>query len=176
MWDSLDIKKKYLVLIGAMIFVLYVCFVFSFRATLAAINLNRKLKSEHIEVEKLGGDIQIVRKHNYYSTAVRGYKLKKEDWENRLWNTVSGMALANNVSIGFVPNPVNVTDTLVLNGLAMQQFSFKGNYFNLVKLLDTMSKTSGARIADLKLLNSKDEKADADKLSMHITLVALLND
>jgi hypothetical protein len=176
MWDSLDIKKKYLVLIGAMIFVFYMCYVFSFRGTLAAINLNKKLKTELIEVDKLGGDMQIVRKNNYYSTAVKLYKLRKEDWENRLWNTVSGMALANNVSIGFVPNPVNLSDTLVVNGLAMQQFSFKGNYFNLVKLLDTMSKTSGARIADLKLFNTKEEKGDADKLNMHITLVALLND
>jgi hypothetical protein len=178
MWRQLDNKKKNMVIVGAMIIVLYIAYQFSFKHTFDAIVLNQQLKREQVNDQASdGGFTQINQKNKFYLSAIKSYKVKKEDRENRLWQAVSGMAVANDVDISFNPNLALVTaDTItVKNGIVSQQFNFKGNYFNLVKLLDTISKTDGiGKISDLKLSTKKDNEPKVDGgLKMQLTLVGV---
>lgn len=177
MWQQLDNKKKNMVFIGAIIIVLCIAYQFSFKHTFDAIALNHQLKREQVNDQTIDGSFpQINRKNSFYLDVLKGYKVKKEDRENRLWQAISGMALVNDVEIGFNPNQVLVTDTLTIqNGIVSQQFNFKGSYFHLVKLLDTISKTNGiGKISDLKLSNKKDNEHKEDGgLKMQLTLVGV---
>ena len=178
MWNKLDHQKKNLLSIAGMVLCLYIAYVFSFRHTIAALQLNRQLKKEQGADQSLtNSSAQVSRKNNFYANAVKSYTVKKEDRENRLWQAVSGMALAQNVNINFNPKAQFITDSLALQkGLVTQQFAFKGDYFNLVKLLDTMGKSRGiGKIYDLKLFTKKEnaDQQNKSQLKMELTLAAI---
>ncbi|TKC04533.1 hypothetical protein FA048_19530 [Pedobacter polaris] len=177
MWKQLANKNKNMVFFGAVVVVLYIAYNFSFKHTFDAIVLNHQLKKEQVNDQAADGSFpQINRKNKFYLSALKSYKVKKEDRENRLWQAVSGMALGNDIEISFNPNPLIIADTMaVQNGIVSQQFAFKGNYFNLVKLLDTISKADGiGKVSDLKLSTKKDNQSKADEnLNMQLTLVGI---
>jgi hypothetical protein len=177
MWQQLDKKKKNMIFFGAMIIVLYIAYQFSFKHTLQAIVLNRQLQNEGLNNRDLAGSLpQIEYQHTFYLTALKSYQVKKLDRDSRLWQAVSGMTLVNSVAISFNPSPAFSADTTAIkDSIVSQQFSFKGNYFNLVKLLDTLSKANGiGKITDLKLATKKESQGKGDGgLTMQLTLVGV---
>lgn len=178
MWKNLDYKKKNLVLIGGMLLLLYIAYVFSLKHTITAMQLNSQLKKEQEAAQTEDSTFpQISRKNNFYTNALKSYKVKKEDRENRLWQAVSNMALSQNVKIGFNPSQPLIADTIALQqGVVAQQFTFKGNYFNMVKLLDTLSKSKGiGKISELKLSDKKDldSKDKLGQLTLQLNLSAI---
>lgn len=163
---------------AGMVLLLYIAYVFSLKHTIAAMQLNSQLKKEQNAAQSEDSTFpQVSRKNAFYINALKSYTVKKEDRENRLWQTVSGMASAQNVQVNFSTNTQSVTDTVALKqGMVVQQFTFKSSYFNLVKLLDTLSKSSGiGKISEVKLSDKKDlgSKEKADQLSLQLTLSAL---
>lgn len=178
MWQKLDSRKKHLAFAGAIIVILYITYSFSFRHTVDAIILNHELKTAQLNNQITDGSFpQLKRKNDFYVTALKGYKVKKDDRENRLWQALSGMALANDTEIGFNAGTNLPADTLaVQNGIVDQQFHFKGNYFNLVKLLDTVSSSSGiGKISEFRLTSKPENTSvnDTDKLTLKLTLTAI---
>ncbi len=178
MWNKLDDKKKNILFFCALFLVLYVAYVFSFSPTLKAIQLHQQLSREKQGVQGLDGMLpQMTSKNTYFKEAVKAYHVKNEDHENKLWQVVSNIALAKNVTINFTPNPTPVTDSLAIkNKLFVQQFTFKGSYFDQVRLLDSLSKTKGiGLIAELKLTMPKDELTTANKqLNLQLSLLGIL--
>lgn len=178
MWKNLDHQKKNWALLAGMVVLLYIAYVFSLRHTFEAMRLNSQLKKEQNAAQSEDSTFpQVSRKNAFYISALKSYAVKKEDRENRLWQTVSGMAATQNVQVNFSTNTQAVTDTVALKqGMVVQQFTFKSSYFNLVKLLDTLSRSNGiGKIADVKLSDKKDlsSKEKADQLSLQVTLSAL---
>lgn len=70
-----------------------------------------------------------------------------------------------------------VADTAAKSSaIHQQQFIFRGGYFHLVKLLDTLSKSEGlGKIAQLTITSPKNEgvKENANTLSMQLGLTAV---
>ncbi|MEE1945896.1 hypothetical protein VRU48_12315 [Pedobacter sp. KR3-3] len=178
MWKNLDHQKKNWVLMVGMVALLYIAYVFSLKHTFEAMRLNRQLKKEQSAAQSEDSTFpQVSRKNTFYANALKSYQVKKEDRENRLWQTVSGMASAQNVQVNFSTNTQSVTDTIALQqGMVAQQFTFKGNYFNLVKLLDTLSKSTGiGKIGEMKLSDKQElgTKEKTGQLTLQLTLNAL---
>ena len=181
MIEKLSQKNKKAIMIFLMIVVVYLAYVFSFEKAISAFALNRQLKqTEHPGEEPDVAFPQLEKKHAFYQAVLKGYKVRREDRENRLWQSISAMAIAKNVDINFSPNLGNVEkDTSeTAKGIVAQKFIFKGSYFNMVKLLDTLEKAQGiGRIADAKLMkkkaNGNEEKSD--KLTLELQIVGKEN-
>ncbi len=176
MWQKLNLQQKKLVSLAAMVVLFYLAYIFSFKHTLAAISLNRQLTNEQNNAQGTTESFsQIDRKNKFYLQALKSYQVKKEDRENKLWQAVSGMAMANEVAISFNPNAIPVADsTAITNAMVQQQFSFKGNYFKLVKLVDSLSKTKSiGQLAELRLFTNKDSQTQTKQLNLQVKLVAV---
>jgi len=168
-------------MIFSMILVVYLAYVFSFEKAIAAFVLNRQLKQAgHPGEEPDAAFPQLERKHAFYQSVLKGYKVRHEDRENRLWQSVSAMAIAKNVEINFSPNIATAEkDTSeIVRGVVAQKFTFRGSYFNIVKLLDTLAKSPGiGKIADAKLMKktAKSNEEKSDKLNLELELVGKEN-
>jgi hypothetical protein len=178
---KLSQKNKKVMMIFLMVVVVYLASVFSFEKAISAIALNRQLKAaQQPSQEPDAAFPQLERKHAFYQSVLKGYKVRTEDRENRLWQSVSAMAIAKNVDINFSPNlnSVEKDTSEIARGIVAQKFIFKGSYFNIVKLLDTLAKSPGiGKIAGAKLMkktaNGNEEKTD--KLNLELQLVGKEN-
>lgn len=144
MWNRLNEQQKNWSFVVAIIIIFMIAYHFSFRHAIAAYRLNHKLKKEQVDMQ--GEDsafLQVNKKYHYYAEVVKSYQVKKEDRDNRLWQVISSMAVSKNVKINYTPQTSELIDTAgVAKEISTQQFTFKGDYFNLVKLLDTLSKSA----------------------------------
>lgn len=168
---------KHLVIAG-MILAIYISYIFSFKHTFDAISLNKQLSNESSDGELLTvSHPQLENQHRFYLNALKPYHVKKEDWENRLWQSLSGIAVNKGVNISFVPSVQGAIDTIAIQkGMIAQQFTLKGQYFNIIKLLDSVAKTSKiGRIAEFTLIaeNEKGTEAPSTQLTMRFSVVAL---
>ncbi|MBB6273351.1 hypothetical protein HDF26_003811 [Pedobacter cryoconitis] len=175
MWNKLDFKKKQVLLIVFAVFLLYIAYQFSFKNAFEAMHLNSQLQKDHrSEPGQTVSYPQIERKDQFCAAIIKRYKVRKEDRENYLWQSLSGMAMANHVEISFAQGNVLPADTSVLSkGTVVNQFSFKGPYVNIVRLLDTVSKSNGiGKISMLKLESPKKEgkKENSNKLTLILGL------
>ena len=172
-----DKYSKYLLIIG-MALTTYVAYVFSFRHAFEAIKLNNQLNVEKNEDQSLAVSYpQIEDQNQFYITALKAYHVKKEDRENRLWQAISGIAVNKGVAIGFVPSTPAIVDTVVVQkGMVAQQFTLKGNYFNIVKSLDSIGRTTGiGRVAEFRLAVDKSSGSapTSEQLTLQLLMVAL---
>ncbi|CAH0304185.1 hypothetical protein SRABI27_04858 [Pedobacter sp. Bi27] len=181
MLEKLSPKNKKVIMVLLMAMVVYLAYVFSFEKAISAVALNRQLKqTEHIGQEPDAAFPQLEKKHAFYQAVLKGYKVRREDRENRLWQSISAMAIAKNVDINFSPNLGNVEkDTSELaRGIVVQKFIFKGKYFDMVKLLDTLEKSQGiGRISGAKLMKKKENGSEekSDKLTLELQIVGKEN-
>ncbi|MBB6239888.1 hypothetical protein HDC90_004550 [Pedobacter sp. AK013] len=181
MLEKLTLKNKKVIMVLLMIVVVYLAYVFSFEKAISAIALNRQLKAaQQLGQEPDAAFPQLERKHAFYQSVLKGYRVRQEDRENHLWQSVSAMAIAKNVEINFSPNITTAEkDTSeIARGIVIQKFIFKGKYFDMVKLLDTLEKSQGiGRISGAKLMkkkaNGNEEKTD--KLTLELQLVGIEN-
>jgi len=177
MLKELDYKKKRLLMGVVILVILYLAYQFSFRHTLVAIRLNGEL-SQQQEGDGFSESsiIQIRRKSLFYKGVVKDYRIKKEDMDNRIWQSVSGMAVAKNVLISFDAAPLTIeTDTsAVAKGLISKYFSLKGDYADLVGFLDTLSQSKGnGRLSMVKIFKPKENgvNQNGSALQLNITLI-----
>jgi len=178
---KLSQKNKKVMMIFLMIVVVYLAYVFSFEKAISAVALNRQLKAaQQPSQEPDAAFPQLERKHAFYQSVLKGYNVRREDRENRLWQSVSAMAIAKNVEINFSPNIITAEkDTSeIARGIVPQKFIFKGSYFNIVKLLDTLAKSPGiGKIASAKLMKktASGNEEKTDKLNLELQLVGKEN-
>ena len=174
-------RKKRLLLYLIMVIVTYVSWISSFQKSISAISLNRQLKQNQREqVLPDAGLSQLNRKHIFYQKVLKGYQVRTADRENRLWQSVSGMAIACQVEIAYDKEKLRVeADTLALmKGSTADRFRFSGNYHRILSLLDTMEKRSGiGRLSDLSIIKSKVETAEVKpgQLEVELTLSGILH-
>lgn len=155
MLDKLSLKTKKLALGLSMLLVLYLAYVLSFKKSISSAVLNAQLKA----VGSGGAEpplamAQLEREHGFYLAVLKGYQVRSEDRESRLWQSVSGMAITTGTAIGFSPETVTAfSDTAAVDStVVFDSFTFSGGYKNLVRLLDTLSKAKGiGRIASARI-------------------------
>ena len=174
-------KQKRLLMYLMMIILVYVSWVSSFQKSISAINLNRQLKqSQREQILPDAGYGQLNRKHSFYQKVLKGYQVRTQDRENRLWQSVSGMAISSQVEIAYDKEKVNTdTDTLAsMKGSTTDRFRFTGNYRRILSLLDTMEKSNGiGRLSELSIIKSKAETAEVKpgQLTVELTLSGILH-
>jgi len=180
MLEKLNPKTKKIALGLLMLLVLYLAYLLSFKKSISAAVLNAQLNA----VGESGGEpplaiAQLEREHGFYLAVLKGYQVRSEDRESRLWQAVSGMAITTGTAIGFSPEMVTaLSDTAAVDSTVLfDSFTFSGGYKNLVRLLDTLSKAKGiGRIAaaDLgkqKASSSQDERKE--KLVLRLKMAAI---
>lgn len=177
MLRKLDHKKKRILIYLSMIAFFFLAYQLSFKQTLAAISLHSELANQKPgEPLSNGGISQLRRKAAFYANVLKGYNVKKGDEDNRIWQAVSGMAMAKNVVIGFeAASASSVIDTSMSRpNLVQKHYSIKGEYRNLVAFLDTLGRSQNNGRLSVVMINideSREEKVIA-KLLMRISISA----
>lgn len=176
MLAKLDSKQKNLIFWAAVVLLVYIAYICSFKPTLQAMLLHHQLEKDNSTATFSASSFaQTAHKNQFYQEVMKGYRIKTADYENRIWQSLSGMALSKGVDIGFAPNLLATSaDTSAMSkGIITQQFNFKGSYFGLVKLLDTLSRTEGlGKVAELKLSakTALQPEVKKDKLYLQVAL------
>lgn len=179
MLEKLSSRNKKILGYAFVVLFFYLCYVLAFAPTLAAIKLHAELQSEKQDEQGIEGSyINLKRKNNFYKDALKAYHVKNEEREQRLWQAVSGMAIAQQVDITLEPQLSIAVDTTKNKEIMEQSFSFNGDYFALVSLLDTLHRSKGnGCIAKMKI-NSRSringQNSADDRLNMSVTLKGLL--
>lgn len=179
MLEKLNSKHKKILSYVFAVLVFYLCYVLAFKHTLNAIKLHSELQSEKQDEQGMASSYpNLQRKNNFYREALKAYHVKSEEREQRLWQAVSGMAMAQQVDISLEPQLAMAVDTTIQKEIAEQHFNFTGNYFGLVKLLDTLHQSEGnGRIGKLKISSKRgvgSEEFSDGKLDMSVTLKGVL--
>lgn len=179
MLEKLSLKTKKLALALLMLLVLYLAYVLSFKKAISAAVLNAQLNTVGAGgAEPPLAMAQLEREHGFYLAVLKGYQVRSEDRESRLWQSVSGMAITTGTAIGFSPETVTaLTDTTAVDSTVLfDSFTFSGGYKNLVRLLDTLSKAKGiGRIAAAKLgrETSSTQIEGKEKLVLRLKMAAI---
>ena len=157
----------------AIVLLLYITYQLSIKKTIEALALNSQMQEE---VDKAGTGEQstallLEQKNMAYQQLLKAYRVKKEDREQRMWQTISGLAMYNGVQISFTPQ-LDKTDTISSDHIAKTDFSFKGKYPALIKLLDTLHHTSQiGKIAAVRIATQKN--IDQTELLMKVDFVGV---
>lgn len=177
--EKISPKTKKIAVYLLMLLVVYLAYVLSFRKAISALVLNAQLK-EHSLDNGLPATAfaQLEREHGFYLSVLKGYKVGGQDREGRLWQSISGMAIASGTSIGFSPeeNKVLMDTVAADSALLFDNFTFSGEYRNLVHLLDTISKSNGiGRVSFVKLgkQGGLSEDEGKGKLVLKLKMAAL---
>ncbi|OWK68713.1 hypothetical protein [Pedobacter sp. AJM] len=176
-----DIGKKKVIMYLMMLLVIYLAWVGSFQKTIAAIWLNHQLtQAQQADAEPDAGFRQLARKHTFYQQVLKGYQVRNQDRENRLWQSVSGLAIYSEVDISYDKQKVIAeTDTIaIMKGTVSDRFRFRGQYRRLLSLLDTIEKSKGiGRLSEVSITLPKQDTgvAPSDQLDMALKLSGVLH-
>lgn len=177
MFKKIGYKQKRLGLGLLMVLMFYLSYIFSFKQTINAIATNIELSKAGMAENFSDSALpQIERKNSFYQDVLKAYRIREQDSENQIWQSVSGMAVAEKVLISFDPDDKSLqADTgKFTDNLIRKQFLLKGNYFNITRFLDTLSRARGVgRLSELNLFIKKSQGQDNEPkdLNLAITLV-----
>lgn len=175
MWQKLSGQQKNYVLIGLGLLISYFTYQLSFRRTIDAIALYGELGAEQLANGATNGaSSQTGVKNDFYNKALTNYRIKSEDPEGTIWEAISGISQAKGVSIGFNPSSKLLPDSLeIKKKIFRRDFSFRGNYFGLIALVDSISRTQGiGRVASLRIVKPKEAKTEGD-LELRLAMVGI---
>ncbi len=175
MLNKLKAKNRRWLLPAAALIILYISYHFSFSLVFSAWWLNRTLSQESKQHQDEAAYPHLNQKHQFYQKVLADYKVKPGTMDTEAWQALSEMAVANNLRITYMPLKLNA-DTSSSQKVLSQQYQFKGSYFSIVKLLDTVAKTDrigkiSAVAIGLPKQTSEGEKRDL--LEMTLTLKAI---
>lgn len=172
MWNKLTFTHKKALSFFVFFILLCIAYQLSISKAIATIKLNRQLNNEELEIQNVGTAYpQAESKHSFYNKALKLYHVKAEDRENRLWQTVSGIALTKAVKISFDPVSAPSDTSASTHRIFMHEFNFKGDYFKCVSLLDSLSKTRDIGvISSVKLIKPKESDQAQAQLLLKLTL------
>ncbi|MBB2144000.1 hypothetical protein GM921_00755 [Pedobacter sp. LMG 31464] len=165
-------KAATLIIIAALI---YFCYQFSFKKTIAAMLLHQKLSKE-VNAQDTGvqSTLSIMeQKQIAYTKIIKSYVVKKSSRENTMWQTISGLALQHQVSISFQP-PKLETDTSLSKSQFNQEYHFNSSYSNLIRLLDTLHHVQQiGKVTRVKIFKDHRDTESNDGLIMELGFVGL---
>lgn len=175
MWQKLNGQHRNYVLIAVGLLICYFAYQLSFRRTFEAIVLYWELLEEQEVIgNTYGATSQTGVKNDFYIKVLGSYGIKSEDSEGAIWESISGISQAKGVSIGFNPSSKLLPDSLeIKNNIFRRDFSFKGNYFELIALVDSISRTMGiGKVASLRISVPKETKIE-EELELKLTVMGI---
>jgi len=172
---KLNAKNRKWLLPAVALIILYISYQFSFSLAFSAWWLNRTLSHETERHQDDAAYPHLNQKHLFYQKTLADYKVRTGTMDTETWQVLSGMAVANNLRITYVPNKLTA-DTSSSQKVLSQQYQFKGSYFSVVKLLDTLTKTQRVgKISGVSIGLPKQTSEDKNDrlLEMILTLKAI---
>ncbi|NQX41321.1 hypothetical protein SAMN05421820_107137 [Pedobacter steynii] len=129
----------------------------AFSKTFDAIMLHRKLNAESAQKNDISfNPVYVQRKLEALDRILKGY-LVGEDWNDLLWMRGSEIAARQNVGIEYSATKISTeTDSTTLG--KAQSLKFYGNFVQLVKLIDTLERSS--KIGKISALQFNAPKPD----------------
>ncbi|RQO69374.1 hypothetical protein DBR43_14910 [Pedobacter sp. KBW06] len=129
----------------------------AFSKTFDAILLHRKLNVDTVQENDISfNPVYVQRKQAALDRILKGYQVG-EDWSDLLWMRGSEIAAKHRVGIEYTAaNTSSESDSTTVGRL--QSLKFYGNFVQLVKLIDTLEKTSG--IGKISAMQIKAPKQD----------------
>jgi len=179
MMEKISAKTKKIGIYLLMLLIVYLAYVLSFKKAIAALVLNSQLKELSLDNGlPASAFAQLERKHSFYLSVLKGYRVGAEDRESRLWQSVSGTAIASGTSISFSPeeNKVLADTSAADSSLFFDSFTFSGEYRSLAHLLDTISRSKGiGRISFAKISKQSSALGDVakEKLVLKLKMAAV---
>ncbi|RYE25522.1 MAG: hypothetical protein EOP51_03905 [Sphingobacteriales bacterium] len=177
MWKKPEFKQKKIFIISSFLLTILICYKLSFTQAFEAIRLNRDLHEQKRDAEQLDINYpQIERKNQFYTDVLKRYSVASDDHENKIWQTLSGIALSKNVKITFDPSSSSQQDTTsALRFFNRHNFNFKGDYFNCVSLLDSICRTKETGIiTNITLALPKESTEKEGEISLKLNLITRL--
>lgn len=139
----------------------------AFDKTYDAIKLNHKLTEEEAGENDISFNPRYVqRKKAALEDILKGYQVE-ENWNDQLWMKGSEIAAKQNVGIDYtVSKPSAESDSTAVG--MVQALNFYGNYVQLVRLVDTLERSS--RIGKISALQIKAPRPDLlnDKVGKNV--------
>ncbi|TCC97716.1 hypothetical protein [Pedobacter hiemivivus] len=157
MLSRLDHIQKNKLLLPLFVLGLLLCWFLAFDKTFEAVKLNRKLKEKSEKVNDISfNPAYVQQKLAALNLILKSYKVD-EQWNDKLWMQSSAIAAKQNVSVDFTLErpPVEVDSTSVGRS---QSLYFYGGFIQLVKLVDTLERSTG--IGKISALQVKAPKTD----------------
>lgn len=157
MFGRLSYTQKNKLLIPLVVLGLILAWTLAFSNTFNAILLHRTLLKESSEASDLSFNPKyLLRKQDALNNILKGYKVDK-DWVDRLWMRSSVLAANGNVGLDYtLAKSLAETDSTRTG--TVQSLYFYGNYIQLIKLMDTLEKSSG--IGKISAIQVKAPKPD----------------
>lgn len=175
MWQKLSGQHKSYLILAVGLLIGYFAYQLSFRRTIDAIVLYGELGVEQIANEETNGAIgQNGVKNDFYNKVLVSYRIKSEDPEGKLWESISAISQAKGVSVGFNPITKLIPDSLeIKKKIFRRDFSFRGSYFGLIALVDSISRTQGiGKVSSLRISKPKETKIEGE-LELKLTMMGI---
>lgn len=139
------ILKRYLIylyLLGLLI-VMFACYELSFKKTIAAMKINKSLNNQDINAPVTEDLLpQVKRESDFYEFALNKYIVKKQNRESAIWDAVTAIAISNSLKVNYEYKVDKKIDSNHLkNGIFHQKFGIKGEYRQILGMLDSLYKT-----------------------------------
>lgn len=134
------------------------CWYFAFSNTFEAIKLHSELKGQSAVAEDLSfNPVHTEKKLAALKDILKSYRINPSDWSNELWMKSSAMAMKQQVGIDYTRSkPVVEKDTTAVG--AFETLYCYGHYIQLVKLIDTLERTSGiGKVSAIQIKAPKEE-------------------
>ncbi|WP_342333041.1 hypothetical protein [Pedobacter sp. FW305-3-2-15-E-R2A2] len=129
----------------------------AFSKTFDAITLHRKLNAESVQENDISfNPVYVQRKQAALDRILKGYQVG-EEWSDLLWMRGSEIAAKQNVGIEYTAGKTVAESDSTSVGL-VQSLQFYGNFVQLVKLIDTLERSSG--IGKISAMQIKAPKQD----------------
>ncbi|MFI5161956.1 MAG: hypothetical protein ACHQHN_11800 [Sphingobacteriales bacterium] len=171
MWlDKLPIKKDYLLIAGS-IFLLLIGYELAFKTTVDAWQTHKQLQAQLAQSTDLSYQPGYLERQNgNLDKIIALYKTDTTAFRSNSISAISLLAEKEQVKLNDVPveDPVYHTARFTI-----QKLSFEGEFFNLLKFLGQLQKTSGigiVRSVDFKIIGLHQGASDNKKLVLEIFL------
>jgi hypothetical protein len=161
MFKRLSYATKNKLLIAGAILLLLLSWLFAFTKTYHAITLNKKLKQVAVEKNNLAYNPEYLKKKlTAINNILDKYSVDSTEWKNEFWLNISSLASKQSLDVIYQPeNNLTITDSA--SNKLKQSIQFRGNYHNLIRLLDTLEKSKGlGRIVSARFVKEKKEFND----------------
>lgn len=167
MMEKLPVKHKWL-FIAAALLLMWICYVFAFKKTIAAWQLNRELKARVAAAQDLSlQPAYLERKDANLKKLLNLYRADTLSFRNEKVNLIAAAAESVNARLSEVPNDEPAYHG---NKWVIQRLDFQGSYFALTRLLDKVEHLPSVgviRCAEYQL-NRNPTAQDKTQLSIRI--------
>lgn len=151
--DKLRNTKKTYLLIAGTILLLLISYELAFKKTVSAWQLHRQLQQQLTAATDMStAPDYLFRKNKNLDQLIKSYRLDSVTFRNNVVNTIAGLAEQEQVKFTIIPadDPLYHPPRFII-----QKLDFEGDFFSLLKLVNSLQTASGVGILRSVSLKTK---------------------